>query len=405
MTAVLTGPRRRPRMLRPATSPRATCKRPTAIAPNCVAAQERGRSPIRSRFEVQVDGETATRMVVSRRRALRRRRGRGRAGRATDLEGAGASTRCSRTSRPAHEPSARDLLDRRPRPATGELGVAVQSHWFSVGSIVTWARAGVGAVATQSIAEPAYGPRLLDRLGGRREPERGARRRARRRRARALPPGRRRRCRRARSPRTPATAASPTPATCAGDGFSAQANMMASPEVWPAMAAAFEAADGQLARRLLAALEARRRPAATFAGASRRRIAGRAREGERWETRVELRVEDSPIRSPSCAACSTLSDAYALADRADELAGEGDHERGRPGLRRGRGGGAREARARLLGGARDRRRRRPRGRRRAGRRGDRRGPGLGRAARPPRARDRARGGGGPRGASGSPRTP
>ena len=49
-------------------------------------------------------------------------------------------------------------------PATGELGVAVQSHWFSVGSIVTWARPGVGAVATQSIAEPAYGPHLLDRL-------------------------------------------------------------------------------------------------------------------------------------------------------------------------------------------------------------------------------------------------
>src|SRR5213083_2936694 len=51
-------------------------------------------------------------------------------------------------------------------PATGELGVAVQSHWFSVGSIVAWAEAGVGAVATQSIAEPAYGPRLLDRLRG-----------------------------------------------------------------------------------------------------------------------------------------------------------------------------------------------------------------------------------------------
>src|SRR4051812_25227505 len=49
-------------------------------------------------------------------------------------------------------------------PANGELGVAVQSHWFSVGSVVTWARAGVGAVATQSMAEPAYGPRLLDRL-------------------------------------------------------------------------------------------------------------------------------------------------------------------------------------------------------------------------------------------------
>src|SRR3712207_5738256 len=47
---------------------------------------------------------------------------------------------------------------------TGELGVAVQSHWFSVGSVVSWARAGVGAVATQSIAEPAYGPLALHAL-------------------------------------------------------------------------------------------------------------------------------------------------------------------------------------------------------------------------------------------------
>jgi len=45
---------------------------------------------------------------------------------------------------------------------TGELGVAVQSHWFSVGSIVTWAEAGVGAIATQSFVNPAYGPRGLD---------------------------------------------------------------------------------------------------------------------------------------------------------------------------------------------------------------------------------------------------
>ena len=42
-------------------------------------------------------------------------------------------------------------------PATGEMGVAVQSHWFSVGSIVTWAEAGVGAVATQSFVDPGYG--------------------------------------------------------------------------------------------------------------------------------------------------------------------------------------------------------------------------------------------------------
>src|SRR4051812_28138354 len=45
-----------------------------------------------------------------------------------------------------------------------DLGVAVHSHWFSVGSIVSWARPGAGAVATQSIAEPSYGPWALDRL-------------------------------------------------------------------------------------------------------------------------------------------------------------------------------------------------------------------------------------------------
>ena len=49
---------------------------------------------------------------------------------------------------------------------TGELGVAVQSHWFSVGPLCAWARAGVGAVATQSVVEPAYGPHALDRLSG-----------------------------------------------------------------------------------------------------------------------------------------------------------------------------------------------------------------------------------------------
>src|SRR3954454_5314868 len=49
-------------------------------------------------------------------------------------------------------------------PATGELGVAVQSHWFSVGPLCAWARAGIGAVATQSVVEPAYGPNALARL-------------------------------------------------------------------------------------------------------------------------------------------------------------------------------------------------------------------------------------------------
>src|SRR6478609_11219420 len=51
-------------------------------------------------------------------------------------------------------------------PDTGELGAAVQSHWFSVGSLCIWARPGVGAVATQSVVEPAHGPNALDRMAG-----------------------------------------------------------------------------------------------------------------------------------------------------------------------------------------------------------------------------------------------
>ena len=49
-------------------------------------------------------------------------------------------------------------------PETGELGVAVQSHYFAVGPVVPWARPGIGAVATQSMVEVSYGPRLLELL-------------------------------------------------------------------------------------------------------------------------------------------------------------------------------------------------------------------------------------------------
>lgn len=51
-------------------------------------------------------------------------------------------------------------------PATGEMGVAVQSHWFTVGSVVSWAEAGIGAVATQSFVDPAYGPLGLELMRG-----------------------------------------------------------------------------------------------------------------------------------------------------------------------------------------------------------------------------------------------
>src|SRR6185503_21041012 len=140
-------------------------------------------------------------------------------------------------------------------PATGEMGVAVQSHWFSVGSIVTWAEAGVGAIATQSFVDPGYGPRglelmrrgvvapdALDQLV----------------KADAQRDGRQVAIIDASGHVSAYTGKSAIAAAghIVGDNYSAQANLMANDRVWPAMAKAFESTTGDLADRLLAALEA-----------------------------------------------------------------------------------------------------------------------------------------------------
>jgi uncharacterized Ntn-hydrolase superfamily protein len=209
-------------------------------------------------------------------------------------------------------------------PATGEFGIAVQSHWFSVGSIVTWARPGVGAVATQSIAEPAYGPHLLDRLAAGAAPadaldaELAADELARFRQVAAVDAN--------------GEVAAHTGDGCmryagdrAGGGFSAQANLMASPEVWPAMASAFEAATGRLARRLLAALEAGEAAGGDVRGRQSAALLVVPAAGEPWQTRVELRVEDATDPLGELRRLLDLADAYEVANRADELAGEGRH--------------------------------------------------------------------------------
>jgi uncharacterized Ntn-hydrolase superfamily protein len=138
-------------------------------------------------------------------------------------------------------------------PATGELGVAVQTAMFAVGSNMVRVRAGVGAVATQGIGEPAYGPRCLDALaGGNTASEALAT-------AQAADPMDA--LRQVGVVGTDGSAASATGTLCidhagdiVGDGFAVQANMMSTPDVWPAMAAAFVGSSGPLARRLLAAL-------------------------------------------------------------------------------------------------------------------------------------------------------
>ncbi len=210
-------------------------------------------------------------------------------------------------------------------PDSGELGVAVQSHWFSVGSIVSWAEPGVGAVATQSIAEPAYGPRLLERLRGGQAPREAL--------DELLAADEQGRVRQVAVVDGTGAVAAHTGDGCIpyaghveGDGFSAQANMMAGPEVWPAMAEAFTAATGSLPRRLLAALDAAEAAGGDVRGRQSAALLVVPREGGSWRRTVELRVEDHTDPLGELRRLLDLSDAYAFADQADTLMAQGRHE-------------------------------------------------------------------------------
>jgi uncharacterized Ntn-hydrolase superfamily protein len=185
-------------------------------------------------------------------------------------------------------------------PRTGELGVAVQSCYFSVGSIVPWADAGVGAVATQSFVDPAYGPLGLELMRrGKSAPEALQA-------LVAIDPGAA--VRQVAMIDAAGRVAVHTGARCLeaaghclGEQVSAQANLMARATVWPAMLATFIETAGGLAERLLAALDA-----AEAEGGDRRgkqsaaMLIVRAQPtGKVWLDRVvDLRVEDhaEPVR-------------------------------------------------------------------------------------------------------------
>jgi uncharacterized Ntn-hydrolase superfamily protein len=111
----------------------------------------------------------------------------------------------------------------------------------------------------------------------------------------------------------------------AGDDFSVQANMMASDTVWTAMAEAFTRSTGPLARRLLAALRAAEAAGGDARGKQSAAMVVVPAEGEAFRKTVDLRVEDHPEPLDELERVLTLHDAYALATRGDDLAGEGHH--------------------------------------------------------------------------------
>ena len=197
-------------------------------------------------------------------------------------------------------------------PATGEVGVAVQSHWFSVGSIVTWAEAGVGAVATQSFVDPSYGPLGLELMrSGRSAPEalKGL-----------LAADQNRDVRQvamidAQGRVDAWTGAKDIQAAghIVGNNFSVQANLMSNPNIWPAMAKAFESAKGDLADRMLAALDAAQAAGGDIRGrqsAALIVVAGKS-TGKPWVDRIfDLRVDDSPEPLRDLRMLVTLQRAY-----------------------------------------------------------------------------------------------
>jgi uncharacterized Ntn-hydrolase superfamily protein len=210
-----------------------------------------------------------------------------------DAAGEDGGRKPSRFTRPVHTYSivARD-------PATGEMGVAVQSHWFSVGSNVTWAEAGVGAIATQSFIDPSYGKRGLELMrSGKSAPDALTE---------LLKSDEGRDVRQVAMIDALGRIAAHTGKKCiaaaghqTGKTYSAQANLMDRASVWTAMAQSFEAAKGDLLERLLAALEAAEREGGDIRGKQSAAILivkGKG-TGSPWagaDRVVDLRVEDHP---------------------------------------------------------------------------------------------------------------
>lgn len=211
-------------------------------------------------------------------------------------------------------------------PATGDFGVAVQSHWFSVGSVVSWAEPGVGAVATQSFVEVSYGPLGLELMrAGKTASEALAALLA----ADAHPE-----VRQVAMVDRHGNVAVHTGERCiaaaghrSGERYSVQANLMDKATVWDAMATAYESATGDLAARLLAALEAAEAEGGDIRGRQSAAILvvpGTTRGAPWRERKVDLRVEDHPQPLAELRRLLEVHRAYEHMNHGDELMAAGD---------------------------------------------------------------------------------
>jgi uncharacterized Ntn-hydrolase superfamily protein len=207
---------------------------------------------------------------------------------------------------------------------TGELGVAVQSHYFSVGPVVPWAEAGVGAVATQSLVRVDYGPNGLDLMRAGLTARQALDSLLR---ADAHHEGRQVAMVDAKGGVAAWTgpACIPDAGHHTGAQYSVQANLMANDRIWTAMAKAYEAAPGDLAERLLAALDAAQQAGGDIRGRqSAAIVVVKAQSSDKpWADRLfDLRVEDSPEPLRELRRLVRLRRAYNLEDAGDNAIAE-----------------------------------------------------------------------------------
>jgi uncharacterized Ntn-hydrolase superfamily protein len=211
-------------------------------------------------------------------------------------------------------------------PDTGQLGVAVQSHYFSVGSVVTWAEVGVGAVATQSLSDPAYGKLGLDLMRvGKSAPDTLAG---------LVASDSMQAVRQVAMVDAQGKVAAHTGQIAiaeaghiVGDGFSVQANMMLKNSVWPAMAEAYRAATGELVDRLLAALDAAEAEGGDIRGRQSAAIliVEAQSTGRPWiDTIFDLRVDDAPEPLVEVRRLVAIRRAYIHMRLGNDAAGRGD---------------------------------------------------------------------------------
>ncbi|MDP9331075.1 MAG: DUF1028 domain-containing protein [Actinomycetota bacterium] len=211
-------------------------------------------------------------------------------------------------------------------PSTGEMGVAVQSHWFAAGGTVPFAEAGVGAVATQAEVEESYGPRGLDfmRAGATANEALNE----------LLARDEQADIRQVAMVDAVGNVATHTGARtipeaghAAGEDFSCQANMMWNATVWNAMSAAYTSGAGVLSSRLLAALDAAEGEGGDVRGrqAAGILIVGPDRLDEPWRgVRMHLRTDDHEDPLGDLRRLVELQGAYDLMEKAEELDHEGD---------------------------------------------------------------------------------